>query len=264
MVNALRADGNGSGLRRSCLLIRRLRALIEGEWQQTLTFEDLSRLTNQPKSTLCNWFNGEGEPSSETLLRLLELVPEAKRYAALGKPPFGRTCPQIDHPTLAHDPVATSYLRTIMSEVKGLTFVEGEKDALVTFVATALGRHVTLDSRCPREVIGIDLHAPDWFVPVPGLVYLNNRLKPEHVRKALDEIWPAIESSDGAVVMFNGIRSCVPKLLETVSKLTSRCHVIIADAKLHQSLTADGGVRHITISPDKNQPDRIRVEVRIT
>ena len=160
----------GSELSRSSLLLRSLRALIEGGWGRTLTFEDLSRLTNQPKSTLCNWFNGEGEPSSETLLRLLELVPDAKRYTGLGKPPFCRTCPQIDHPSLAHDPVATSYLRAIISEIKGVTFVQGERDALVTFVATALGRHVSVDSRSPRQVVGIDVHAPDWFVPVPGLV----------------------------------------------------------------------------------------------
>src|SRR5689334_18551585 len=84
---------NPAGLTRANLLFRRLHLAVQEARGSSLTYEDLSRLTDEPKSTLSRWLNGEAQPSSEALLRLLELIPDHLHREIMEMPPFRRLFP---------------------------------------------------------------------------------------------------------------------------------------------------------------------------
>ena len=76
------------------------------------------------------------------------------------------------------------------------------------------------------------MHAPDWFVPVPGVVYLNNLLQRDELLRAVRGAWPSLENGQAPLVVFNGLWSAIPELQEKIRELTHRCHVLVADQSL--------------------------------
>jgi transcriptional regulator with XRE-family HTH domain len=255
----------GAGLSRATILLRQLRLALETTFARSLTYAELSEYAGEPKSTLARWFNGEGQPSSETLLRLLELAPEKQRDQIMDKPPFCRVFAHLEHPLLAHDPVATSFLRSIRSNLTGTTLIQGVQESWLTFVATALGHDARRLSGL-RPVLGLDVHKPDWFVPVPGIKYLNNLLRPSSISEELEQFWPKAANRKGAFVIFNGVLPTGSLWTDKVLDLAGQSHVVLTakDAPKGQVATPfPVPANLITVTEDRNYPDRLRLDFRM-
>lgn len=226
------ATDTPAGLSRTTILLRKLRAAAEVTMGRTLTYDELSDYTGEPRSTLGRWFNGDGGPSPEIILRLLELIPEKARHDLMDKPPFCRVYPRIDHPSISHDPVATSILNTIALKSTGLTLVQGDTDSTATFVATAIGHSSRIvGGSCTRQIMGLDVHKPDWFVPIPEVHYLRNLPHPKEVEKELEVLLPRIKKSHGAVVLLNGLFNPLNNVPQSVVQMATQSHMVLA-AKL--------------------------------
>lgn len=258
--------GSGTGLPRATKLLRKLRAAAELTFGRTLTYDELSDYTGEARSTLGRWFNGDGDPSPEIILRLLELTSEKNRHEMMDKAPFCRVHPRIDHPFLEQDPVATSILGNLVSNSIGLTLVQGETEAAATFVATAIGHSARILGNHSREVMGIDVHNPDWFVPIPGLQYLNGLLAPGAIFKEFDVLWPRFANSRRTIVLLNGVFQPVAAAPQKVFQLATHCHLVIA-SKVPDRGTANHPLPRsatvITVRTAKHVPERLTLEVRV-
>jgi hypothetical protein len=81
-----------------------------------------------------------GEPSAETLLRSPELTAENKRNEILDNLRSTESIHDPTHPSLAHDRAVISSVRSILSNGRGVTLIQGDRESWVTFVVTALGQ----------------------------------------------------------------------------------------------------------------------------
>lgn len=260
-----RLPANGAGLSRATLLFRRLRSALEGVARRQFRYEDLAELIGEPKSTLCNWNNGDGQPASETLLRLFELLPVGERNKLLGELPFCRSFPTIEHLRIAHDPVAVSYLKTVLGSEKGITLIQGERELLSTFVITAMAQSFALFPGNRGQIAGLDVHAPDWFVPVPGVAYLNNAAQPIRIRAEAERIWPTLGTTSTKLVILNGVWTPVPELRSKICELAEACHVLVTDVMRARATTPPilpSFARMITVGPEGRDPEKIRIEVQ--
>lgn len=256
----------GAGLPRATKLLRKLRAAAEVSFGRSLTYDELSDYTGEARSTLGRWFNGDGDPSPEILLRLLELTSEKNRHEIMDKPPFCRVHPRIDHPYLEQDSVATSILGDIVSNLTGLTLVQGDTDASATFVATAIAHSARMMGTHSQEVVGLDIHKPDWFVPIPGVQYLNALLPPAAILKQFDLLWTRFVTSRGAILLLNGVFHPVAAAPQKVFQLARQSHLVIASKVPARGTPAHplpGSATVITVTTAKHVPDRFTLEARI-
>jgi len=254
----------GEGLQRGTELLRRLRAAINGVSGRTLQQEELAELVGEPKSTLNNWLNGDGQPSPEALLRMVEMLPISRRHEILDDPDICRCRPVFEHPRLSHDPVKVSCLKTIVSKVEGLTLVQGEREASVTFVVTALGHSCKMLSTKNREVLGLDSHAPDWFVPVPNVKYFDNILHTQRLREEFEKAWPRMSNRKGSLIILNGGWSQLPDFHEKTRVLARYCHVVFSDKMQPRPVPANPAPTHILmVSGGRTASENIQVEIPI-
>jgi hypothetical protein len=256
---------NGAGLPRGTLLYRRLRSALDNVARRQFGYEDLADLIDEPKSTLCNWNNGDGQPGAETLLKLLELLPETERSEIFRELPFCRHFPNLEHPRIAHDPIAVSYLRSALRSEKGITMVYGERDSLNTFVATAMAHSFSLSAGLRGQITGLDIHTPDWFVPVPGVLYLNNTNHLVGIRAEAEKIWCGLTLKACKIVLLNGIWAAGPEWKLKICDMAQTRHVIVTD--ILKSKTAPPPAlpspgRLVLTAPDVREPNRIRIEVQ--
>lgn len=253
---------NPAGLTRANLLFRRLHLAAQEARGSSLTYEELFELTGEPKSTLSRWLNGEGQPSSEALLRLLELIPDQLHREIMDRPPFRRMFPRLEHPWLAHDPAAISHMRTILSRPSGLTVIRGDQESWVTFTITAMG-HASAILEPGRCIVGLDIHAPDWFVPVPGVMYLENQLNPERVRKELDLFWSKVASSRGSLVIMNGTLPLGSVSNPATRALVSHSQLVLAERVQPKSppelVPAPANI--VTVSSSRTNPERLALRI---
>lgn len=227
-LQSLRPARQASRPRRTTLLLRRLRAAVEGALGRALNYEELSTLIGEPKSTFGNWLNGDGDPSAEALLSLLELVPEQNRHEIMDKPLICRVYPRLEHPWLAHDPVAVSRLRGVVATSRGLTVIRGEQETLLTFLITSLG-HAALTLTSPRRtVLGLDFHEPDWFVGVPGMIYLPNETRSSAIQEELERFWPKVAAFKDALILLNGTFAMTSVIMERVNAIAGNSHIVLA------------------------------------
>jgi hypothetical protein len=253
----------GARLQRGTLLLRRLRAALDGISGRSLTYEDLSELTGEGKSTLGNWINGEGQPSPEVLLRMMEMLPRSTRDQILSDPDFCRCHPTLEHPRLSHDRVTVSFLKTIISKREGITLVQGEREILTTFVITALGHSCRILSTTGREILGLDSHAPDWFVPVPGVTYIENILSTQRLHEEFEKAWPRISSYKGTLVILNGGWAQLPAFFDRARLLARNCHVIFSDKlRPRHALSGNLSIHIITVAPERAQSEQIKAEIQ--
>ena len=253
----------GPGLQRGTLLLRRLRTAIDGMFGRALKYEEWFEVIGEPKSTLGNWLNGDGQPSPEALLRMLEMLPASLRHHILNDPDFCRCRPVVEHPRLSHDRVIVSCLKTIIAKTEGLTLVQGERETLVTFLVTALGHSCRLLSTKRREVLGLDSHAPDWFVPVPNLRYFDNLLHTQKLHEEFAKAWPRMSNSKGALIILNGGWAQLPEFQEKIRVLARHCHVVFSDKLRPRPVQTSNVSTHIiTVSADRTEPEHIQVEIQ--
>lgn len=261
-----RVPANSAALSRGTLLFRRLRSALEGFARRQFRYEDLAELIGEPKSTLCNWNNGDGQPASEALLRVLELLPPARRNEILAELPFCRSFPTIEHPRISHDPVASSFLTTMLSNQKGMSIVYGDRDALNTFVATAMGHSFLLLAGNRGQVAGLDIHAPDWFVPVPGVTYLNNVSQPSRIRQEFETAWPQFCTLKPKLVILNGFWATLPELKLGTCELAKSCHLIVTDVlqtKIADLPSLPAPAQLVRVAQDGRDSERIRLDIKV-
>jgi hypothetical protein len=213
-------------LTRVTRMLRRFQPWLRSHTGRVATFAEIESWTGIPENTVRGWFANLGNPTAEFLLGLLERSPEVARSVVLDE--FCRVWPSLEHPQLSGDRTIISRLTTILSQPRGFTYVQGGNDEKRTLFITALGHSFLAHTKPPRRVLGLDVHAPDWFVPVPGVVYLDNTFAREEIGRALQAIWPQLRNAEAPLVIFNGMWSVLPELEEKMRALGAHCHVLVA------------------------------------
>jgi hypothetical protein len=133
--------------------------------------------------------------------------------------------PTIESAAFAHLPTVISRLRSLLEQSAGLTVIRGS-DSLRTLLFTALGHSILQASPRHNSVQGIDIHTPDWFVPIPGISYVTRPVKGSQ-RHELNSMWP--RQLHAGVLMLNGVVSLMPEWQGRAFSLVKTQHVIIAD-----------------------------------
>lgn len=174
----------------------------------------------------------------------MERLSEAQRTALLRD--LCRDYPRLTHPRLAHDPQVIAWLRGLLIEPFVLGFVTGPTDALRTFLITAIGNSIPLI--VPRKrICGLDVHRPDSFVPVPGVLYFRNPSDSAQVKRIILTQWNEIENSSADVFLFNGVWALLPEIRDNILRLAKRHIVMVAD-KFDSSFPGQGAARDVVVN----------------
>lgn len=221
--------------------------------------KDFGLLIGAPRSTIHDWYHGNLTAPIMHFLCAMERLSEHPRAEMLSK--LCRDCPRLDHPRLMHDPAAVNLLKGLLAKRAGLTFVTGSDDAIRTFLITALGN--SAGQAVPSSSIsGMDVHRPDSFVPVPGVVYFRNPNEPSDVARLILELWGTIEKSPTDVILLNAVWTGVPELRGRIIGLATKHHMIVADqldVARHLSSTVAPPTTIIKGTAEPNR--RVRVDV---
>lgn len=207
--------------------LRRLVGAMRDRNGQPPTYRDLEEWTGFVESTLKGWFSNTGNPTAELLFQLLERVPEKIRNQVVNE--VCRCWPSLEYPRLKADQTLLSRLKTAIRQTSGLIAVQGGSDESRTFVCSALANTFLALTERPRRVRGIDVHAPDWFVPVPGVTYLNNLFHSVALQVEVNHLWPSLYVGRSSLVLLNGVWSKVPEFQTRILALAHEHPVIIAD-----------------------------------
>ena len=210
---------------------RPLMRAIKGELEllrgRAVSYEELGGYVGQAGSTVFDKFQKSHQPQVECLLGWLERLTEATRHRLLSS--ACRTFPSLESPRLNHDPLQASNLKALLRQRNGFSLIQGGSESSRTFLITALGHECGMLSAASRGVCGIDVHEPDWFVPVGGVVYLNNLMDPTSVRECVHRHWPPIASAKRRLIVLNGIWAATQGLHGEIVELAAESHVLVAD-----------------------------------
>jgi hypothetical protein len=226
-----------------------------------LTFDEWGEMVGRPGNTLASWCADGEAHQIQALLASLERLPKPDRHRMVED--ACRLYATLRHKRLAHDFVAMSELAALLRQATGFTAIQGVMDHLRTFLLTALGN--SFEGAGP--VAGIDAHRPDGFVPVVGVSYPDDpRDAAGHVRRA----WPDVRSTEASLILLNGVWSVAPELRPEILDLARRAHVVAADLtvlSLDLTVLPTGSkaplpVHLVTVSPARERPEWVRVEVR--
>jgi len=157
---------------------------------------------------------------------MLEILPTSLRSQILDEPAVSRCYPTLEHPRLAHDQVKVSCLKTILSKTKGITLVQGERETLVTFLLTALGHSGRVLSTNYREVLGLDSHAPDWFVPIPGVTTSTTSCRARNCTRNFEKAWPRMSVCQAGLLILMAAGRNSPRSMSEIHSLGRSCHVV--------------------------------------
>jgi hypothetical protein len=253
--------------KRSTSCFRLLKLAVDQVAGRQLSFEELSDATGEAKSTLSNWLGGVGSPSLECVLRLLERIPATQRNQLLSSAPISRCYPTLIHPRLAFDQAAMSRFATILQQGTGTTLAHGLREDLVTFVVTALGHNYYHSQLRNDAVRGLDVHSPDWFVPLPAVSYMGNTQSRDAIRQRFLSEWPTLRKHKGGLVILNGIWPQVADLYDEVFELAGQNHVVIGTTTMlirnHMGVKMPGPAHIVTVSADRSTTsDRILIELQ--
>lgn len=250
--------------RRVVRMLRRIQPWLQSQRARMATFGEMEKWTGTPEDTIRGWFAGQGNPTAEFLISLLERIPNKARLDILDE--FSRVYPTLEHSRVAGDRTIVSRLVTLLAQPRGLAYVQGSTAEARTFITTALGHAFWMLSGPSRRVLGLDVHASDWFVPVPGVVYLNNLLQRNELLRAVRLQWPTLRNGETPLVVFNGIWSAFPELHGKIRQLAGRCLILVAD---ESSIDGEQDARHlpprttvITISPPVSESGSIGIQIR--
>lgn len=202
-------------------------SLLQANEQRRLDQKTLAAYCGLTETTLSNWTIGATELTQlETLLRLLERLPEAGRLDLLNR--FLRIYPTLASLALTHDPIAVERLHALVARRRGVTFLQSARDFSRSFLLTALGHAATRSGSALRLVAGLDLHGDSALVPVPGVVYLGPARDPVELRAGVRAHWPPDSTSH--LVLLNRLWCALPELQPEVLQLAKTRHLLIADA----------------------------------
>ena len=236
---------------------------MQGSLGRAPAYGDMEEWTGVAEGTLKDWFGNKGRPTAEFLLHMFERLPEKPRHEILDG--ACRVWPTLDHSRLKCDQTIISRLKTVVTQNSGLTFIQGGNDENRTFLLTAMGHSFLGLTERPHRVGGIDVHDPDWFVPVTGVHYLGNVFQIAQVQEAARGLWSEIRAGKTRLVLLNLIWSTVPELQYQIRALARQCPVIVADAvpmkpaQLRHLVTS---ANLITVSPSPENKKGILVELQ--
>jgi hypothetical protein len=177
-----------------------------------------------------------------------------------------RPYPTLRHRRLAHYFVTVSNLTALLRQASGLTAIQGSQDHLHAFLLTAQGHSFPEFGAGGAPVGGLDVHRPDFFVSVVGLVYLNGPLTPTETAPQILGAWPTIRGAANGLLLLNGIWSKTADLQPQIVDLAHRAHVIVADPvdlPLKPSSKMLPSPHHlVTVSPARECPEWLHVEIQ--
>jgi hypothetical protein len=246
-------------------LLRRAQGFLHNGDGKAPTHLEIAEWTGVARGTVNDWLNNKGFPTTEFALQLLERVPERIRCELLNS--ACRLMPSLEHPRIKCDQAILSRLKRIVREPRGLTVIQGQSDESRTFLLTALGHaYLGLTDR-PHQLLGIDAHEPDWFVPLPGVCYLHNTFHPVELLNAVKANWPATRVGGLRLVVFNGVWPALVSRQRQFRALTKQCSVILAvEGSIMPSVLKglSGGVLQlVTVSKHPENGKGIAVEINV-
>lgn len=228
---------------------------------RTVSFEDLEKLSGRPVGTISSWFEGARMNQLEFLLALLERVPARLRNELLDA-----TCrlqPTLQHPKLAHDPIALSRLEKLLKQPAGFTIIGGGPEHARAFLWNALGNSTREVNLGKQFVCGVAIHDVAAWAPIPGIIHLSPQ--PE-IRQQFQRVWSKIKQrNDGSLILLDHVWNRVSDLHPEIVDLAARCHVLVADEflKLEDLVHRVPSPVHIlTVTPAREQPEWIRVTIQ--
>jgi hypothetical protein len=251
-------------LTRVTRMLRHIQPWLRSQRGRVATFAEIGSWTGVPENTVRGWFANQGNPTAEFLLRLLERSPESLQSGIMDE--FCRVWPSLEHPRLSGDRTIVSRLTTLLSQPRGFTYVQGGNDEMRTFLITALGHSFLALTQPPQRVMGLDVHAPDWFVPVPGVVYLENAFERDELGRAFQLVWSQLRNGATPLVIFNGLWSVLPELQEKIRVLADRCHLMVADeSKIEaKQLVGHQPIRTNVIAVSSKEPKLRGIAIEIS
>jgi hypothetical protein len=245
-------------------LLLDLKTLLGQAAGQPFSYEHWGQLTGRPPNTIASWSAGSAAHQLQVLLASLERLTPTQRQELIDA--ACRDYPTLGHPKLAHDFVACSYLATLLGQATGFTVVQGGPEHLRTFLVTALGHWFGLPNPNQVAVAGVDIHRPDTFVPVLGLVYLDNLLQGAQIQREVHRLWPSIRATGARLMLLNGIWRKVPELQPEIIAAARESHVVVAEAlalkPVDLSNRVPGPTHLITVSPAREQPQWLHVDIQ--
>lgn len=209
-------------------LLRDVRLELEQFHRRRISYDELGRYAGQAATTVFEKLQKEEHPQVEALLGWLERLPEHARNMLVTK--ACRAFPNFENERLSHDPVQIGALRLLLTQPAGLTFVTSENAGIRTFIMTALGHAASMLGPESRPVLGIDLHTPDWFVPVDGITYICSPPPLTPPNDTIEKVWGKLRKAENSLVFINGIVfSQPPSFVEQIFHLASGCNIFVAD-----------------------------------
>lgn len=222
-------------------IFERIGTAVSASRGYTLENIDFARLIGRSESTTSHWFGVSSQPHVVSCFCLLEQLPAVDRHRVVDS--LCRDLPLFDHPRLRHDPVTNATLKNLLVQNAGLTVIVGGSREQRTFLINALGHTFCRIDPRHRQATGLDLHEPNWFVPVETVLYLKGSADPQHASAPVRRVWKDIIASEKPLVLLNGIWSAWPELRDDILLLAARKHVIIADQRIAIS-RADFSAEH--------------------
>lgn len=250
---------------RACKLLIAAMSAIETHELRKIPQTEFSRLLGVSRPTLINWSSRSTQSFQlEALLQLLERLPEDLWHHLLKR--FLRICPAIDSPMLAHEPATVTQLRLLLRQKRGVTLIQGGSDTARTIVFTAIGRTASLMSGPKVTISGIDLHIPDWFVPVDTLTYISPSTDRAGLASEIKREWKG--ANQGRWRMFNGVWSVLPEYQHEILTVAQNQHIVVADAVVQpaaqlRKIAAERRLAVRLLNVSVPQADRINVEFHI-
>ena len=245
-------------------LLLDLKASLGQAEGQPLSYDEWAQIAGRPGNTLACWCAGGAAHQLEVLLASLERLTAEERHRLIDR--ACRDYPTLRHPKLAHDFVACSRLATLLRQASGLTLIQGAPEHMRAFVMNALGHSANALNFKKTAVAGVDNHKPDQFVPVIGVTYLDNLLRVGEIERQFKQLWPRVRAAKARLVLLNDIWRRVPELQSEILDLARTSHVVVADALTlkagNLASLAPTPTHLITVSPAREQPAWIRVEVQ--
>ena len=208
-------------------MMRAIKAELEAFQGRTLSFEQLASYTGEAASTAFDKLHRTRQPQVESLIRLLERLPQESRRRLVER--VCRCYPTFCHPRIAHDPVQVSDLKSLLGQRTGFTMLQGASAGDRTFVFTAIGHENDRLGPERRIVCGVDVSRADWFVEVADLTYTGNILAKDQLVKAIRQAWTELPEVADGLMLLNGVWGNMPGLREEILKRALNCHVVVAD-----------------------------------
>ncbi len=239
-------------------LLHGIKSAISLAEARTVSFEDLEQLSGRPAGTIGSWFEGSRMNQLEFLLALLERVPTGLRHELLDA--TCRVQPTLQHPKLAHDPIAVSRLETLLKQRAGFTLIHGGPEHARAFLLNALGNSARQIHSGQQSVFGVGFEPLTAWAPVPGTLRLSPHIE---IRQQFQRAWSKIQkANDGSLILLGHVWNRVPYVHPEIVQLARRCHVLVADELLKPEdlVRRVPGKGHIlTVIPAREQPEWIRV-----